>query len=168
MIYLSEWQHGDTVYYLAASKKGVCYFGNNERAVVMTWLGRHFNEDVLLGSPADAHNRKYMDDLTNYFNGSLTAFDWPFDLKGTPFQQLVWEQLLTVPYGRTLTYGDIAARLNNSKAVRAVGGAIGRNPVMVAIPCHRIIGRNGKLTGFSGGLDIKRQLLDIEGIAYHD
>jgi O-6-methylguanine DNA methyltransferase len=162
MIYFSEWRD----YSIASSDKGVCYLGNAARSTVMTLLTEHYEEDVMIGPMADDKNHRYLIDMERYFDGSLQTFDWKYDLRGTPFQQQVWQQLLQVPYGETVTYGEIAERLNKKSAVRAVGGAIGRNPVMIAIPCHRVIGKNGRLTGFSGGLHIKRQLLDIEGISY--
>lgn len=102
-----------------------------------------------------------------YFDGRMPAADaLPFDLQGTPFQQAVWRALLEVPAGRTSTYGRVAERIGRPTAVRAVGAAVGRNPVSVLVPCHRILGRDGTLTGYDGGLDRKRALLDLEGVAY--
>ncbi|TDM12303.1 methylated-DNA--[protein]-cysteine S-methyltransferase [Macrococcus lamae] len=153
---------------MASTDKGVCYFGNAEKQLVEEWLIKQVDENIVSGQEADAHNSRYLADIKKYFKGEITSFDWTYDLRGTSFQRQVWEQLLAVPYGETMTYGEIAERINRKSAVRAVGGAIGRNPVMIAIPCHRIMGKNGRLTGFSGGLPIKRQLLEIEGIAYYD
>lgn len=100
--------------------------------------------------------------LTAYFAGELQAFDLPLAPKGTPFQQKVWAYLQTIPYGRTTTYGTIAQELGNPKSTRAVGAANGRNPIAIIIPCHRVIGSDGKLTGYAGGLQIKEALLRLE------
>lgn len=104
--------------------------------------------------------------LEEYFAGRRQHFDLPLAPQGTPFQKKVWNALLTVGYGRTASYGDIARSIGNPKSVRAVGLANGRNPIPVIIPCHRVIGSNGALTGYGGGLGIKKQLLDLEGAAY--
>ncbi len=100
--------------------------------------------------------------LTEYFAGARTTFDVPLDLHGTDFQVAAWQALATVPYATTTSYADQAARIGRPKATRAIGGANGRNPVPIVLPCHRIIGRDGSLTGFGGGLDTKRYLLDFE------
>jgi len=100
--------------------------------------------------------------LTGYFAAQLRVFDLPLAPKGTPFQQLVWEELLKIPYGETISYGDLAQRIGNPKASRAVGLANGSNPIPIIIPCHRVIGSNGKLTGYGGGLPIKEKLLALE------
>ncbi len=100
--------------------------------------------------------------LDEYFAGSRKIFNLRLALVGTEFQQKVWQQLLEIPFGDTCSYGDIATRLNNPKACRAVGAANGANPLPIVVPCHRVIGANGKLTGFSGGLAIKDWLLAHE------
>ena len=101
--------------------------------------------------------------LTAWFAGDLTAFDLPLDLSaGTPFQQRVWALLCTVPFGTTTSYGALARRLDSPGASRAVGAANGRNPVALVVPCHRVVGSTGAITGYAGGLDRKRWLLDHE------
>lgn len=100
--------------------------------------------------------------LGEYFAGTRKQFDLPLDFQGTDFQKQVWAALLTIPFGETRTYADIARQLDNPKAVRAVGAANGRNPISIVAPCHRVIGANGTLTGFAGGLQAKAYLLDIE------
>lgn len=100
--------------------------------------------------------------LAAYFAGERTAFDVPLAPSGTPFQLRVWEELRAIPYGRTTTYGAIARRLGSPNASRAVGLANGRNPISVIVPCHRVIGADGSLTGYGGGLDRKRRLLELE------
>jgi len=101
--------------------------------------------------------------LAAYFAGSLRVFDLPLDLRGTDFQRRVWAQLLAIPFGQTASYLDIALALDNPQAVRAVGAANGQNPVSIVVPCHRIIGSDGKLIGYGGGLWRKEWLLRHEG-----
>jgi len=103
--------------------------------------------------------------LASYFAGDLRDFDVPLAVVGTPFQQQVWALLRTVPYGQTRTYGDLAAALGRPTAVRAVGAANGRNPISIVVPCHRVVGAFGALTGYAGGLDRKQRLLDLERAA---
>jgi methylated-DNA-[protein]-cysteine S-methyltransferase len=100
--------------------------------------------------------------LEAYFAGKLRQFDLALAPEGTPFQREVWSALITIPYGETVSYGELARRLGRSNAPRAVGAANGRNPIPIIIPCHRVIGADGSLTGFGGGLAIKRRLLDLE------
>lgn len=101
--------------------------------------------------------------LKEYFAGKRSEFDLPLDMQGTEFQRSVWEALLAIPFGETRTYAQIADRLGKPSATRAVGAAIGRNPVSILVPCHRVIGSSGKLTGFAGGLPAKAALLELEG-----
>jgi methylated-DNA-[protein]-cysteine S-methyltransferase len=100
--------------------------------------------------------------LAAYFAGELESFSLPLDFAGTPFQQKVWAALLTIPFGETRSYGEIAAQIGQPAAGRAVGAASGRNPLSIIAPCHRVIGANGKLTGFAGGLETKAFLLRLE------
>ncbi len=100
--------------------------------------------------------------LEAYFRGERREFSLPLEPKGTAFQHAVWRQLLAIPYGRTVSYLDIARQLNNEKAIRAVGAANGQNPIVIIIPCHRVIGSNGQLTGYGGGLWRKAWLLNHE------
>ena len=102
-------------------------------------------------------------ELDEYFAGKRDAFTVPLDMRGTPFQKRVWEALLGIPFGETRTYGQLANQLGNPKATRAVGAANGRNPLAILVPCHRVIGFSGKLTGFAGGLEAKAHLLRLEG-----
>jgi methylated-DNA-[protein]-cysteine S-methyltransferase len=102
--------------------------------------------------------------LRAYFSGERTTFDLPLDPTGTDFQKRVWAALLTIPFGETRSYGEIARAIGSPAAVRAVGAANGRNPLSIVAPCHRVIGGNGSLTGFAGGLDAKRFLLAHEGL----
>ncbi|MBV8438481.1 MAG: methylated-DNA--[protein]-cysteine S-methyltransferase [Silvibacterium sp.] len=100
--------------------------------------------------------------LGEYFAGKRKEFSIPLDMRGTPFQKTVWEALLAIPFGETRSYGQLANQLGNPNATRAVGAANGRNPLSIIVPCHRVIGSSGKLTGFGGGLETKAQLLSLE------
>lgn len=111
-------------------------------------------EDALL----DAAQRQ----LQEYFEGARRAFDLPLDFRGTAFQREVWAALCAIPYGETRSYADIARAIGRPAAVRAVGAANGRNPISIVAPCHRVIGSNGALTGFAGGLAAKTYLLELE------
>lgn len=102
--------------------------------------------------------------LEEYFAGLRAGFSLPLNPQGTAFQKKVWQQLEAIPYGQTRTYGQIAAAVGQPTASRAVGGANHNNPIAIVIPCHRVIGTNGKLTGYAGGLDIKEKLLRLEGV----
>ncbi|SLM33259.1 Methylated-DNA--protein-cysteine methyltransferase [Desulfamplus magnetovallimortis] len=106
-------------------------------------------------------------EIKAYFNGDLKSFTFPIAPCGTQFQKRVWKALLDIPFGRSLSYKDIAKNIGNVNACRAVGGAVGKNPIPIVIPCHRVIGKDGSLTGFSSGLDIKKALLDLEGVPYN-
>lgn len=114
----------------------------------------------------DAHPvlRAGVAQLTEYFAGTRTAFDLPLDFGGTPFQQRVWTALCAIPHGATRSYADIATGLGQPTATRAVGAANGRNPIPIVAPCHRVIGKDGSLTGFGGGLAVKERLLALEGV----
>lgn len=102
--------------------------------------------------------------LSAYFEGALRAFALPLDLRGTPFQTRVWQALRDIPYGQTRTYAEVAAAIGAPTSVRAVGAANGANPIMIVVPCHRVIGSRGALTGYGGGLDMKFRLLRREGV----
>jgi methylated-DNA-[protein]-cysteine S-methyltransferase len=102
--------------------------------------------------------------LSEYFAGTRRTFDLPLRLQGTDFQKRVWQELTEIPYGQTWSYGELAKRIDNPSASRAVGLANGRNPISILVPCHRVIGADGSLTGYGGGLDRKRWLLAHEGL----
>ena len=134
---------------LASSDKGLAAvrFGS---AVLHDWI-------------PDSHiNAEPLRQLHEYFQGERTHFDLSLDPIGTPFQQSVWRQLLAIPYGETRSYGDLAKQLKKPGASRAVGMANHHNPVAIVIPCHRVVGQDGSLTGYAGGVDLKQKLLSIE------
>lgn len=106
--------------------------------------------------------RKVAQELSEYFAGNRKEFDIPLNPKGTDFQKSVWNALCTIPYGKTMSYGQVAAQIGNPKASRAVGMANNKNPIPILIPCHRVIGANGKLVGYGGGIWMKQKLLELE------
>lgn len=113
------------------------------------------------GSPSDLSDEAAKQ-LSEYFSGKLKAFDLPLKVDGTPFQKRVWAALREIPYGETRSYKEIAKAIGNPKACRAVGMANNKNPLTIIIPCHRVVGANGALVGFGGGLDMKKWLLELE------
>ena len=135
-------------------------FEEDGKIIVVTWgrTGGGTETPLLL----EAKNQ-----MAEYFTGERQSFDLPLNAQGTDFQQAVWRQMLAIPYGETKTYGDLAKALKS--AARAIGGACGNNPIPIIIPCHRVMGANGKLTGFSGGEGIvtKQALLQLESLVKH-
>ncbi|KWA27172.1 methylated-DNA--[protein]-cysteine S-methyltransferase [Burkholderia territorii] len=111
--------------------------------------------------------RKVADEIAEYFTGVRESFSVPIHLRGTAFQRSVWKELLAIPFGELVSYGDITERIGlPMSAARAVGGAVGRNPVSIMVPCHRVIGASGSLTGYAGGIERKRALLSLEGAGF--
>ena len=106
-----------------------------------------------------------LEQLDKYFKGQLVGFDFELDLQGTDFQLKVWNELQKIPFGKTITYKELAQRIGNKKAIRAVGSANGKNPISIIVPCHRVIGSNGGLRGYGGGIEKKKWLLDFESQA---
>jgi len=122
--------------------------------------GRHGVEDGWVRD--DAAFRSAATQLGEYFAGERQAFDLPLRPEGSEFQQRVWSALCDIPYGRTISYGELALRIGDPGGARAVGAANGQNPISIVVPCHRVIGADGSLTGYGGGLERKRHLLDLE------
>lgn len=162
ILYVDTLTYAQGNMYIIASDEGLVYIGtpNAPFEEVEVWAKKPFK-----GYRFEENKEKlqqYVKQLAAYFNKELTEFDVPIHVKGTPFQLAVWEALKGLPYGTTTTYSDIAHRIGNPKAVRAVGSAIGANPILAIIPCHRVIGKDGKLTGFRSGLAMKEFLLELE------
>ncbi|MEP7056551.1 MAG: methylated-DNA--[protein]-cysteine S-methyltransferase [Caldimonas sp.] len=132
------------------------------------WFEGQRHHPPQLDAPMVANDplfERVADQLGRYFAGSLQTFDLPFDLQGTPFQRAVWQALLAIGAGTTRSYRDIAHAIGKPVAVRAVGAAVGRNPVSIIVPCHRVIGSDGSLTGYAGGIERKVALLRLESVA---
>ena len=160
---------------LAAPATYYTYFGTPVGPVLLTsdgvgltglYMVEHkHGESLRDGWIADETTRPFKEakqQLAAYFAGTLTEFDLPLAMNGSDFQKLVWEELRTIPFGTTISYGELASRIGNRNASRAVGLANGRNPISIIVPCHRVIGSNGKLTGYGGGLPRKAALLAFE------
>lgn len=142
---------------LVASNDGlgaILWENDNPKRVRLNIVAEDENHPVLLETERQ---------LKEYFSGRRKMFDLELDFVGTEFQKKVWQALLTIPFGETRSYGQIAEQIGSPKAVRAVGAANGRNPISIIAPCHRVIGSTGELTGFAGGLEAKAHLLDLEG-----
>lgn len=129
---------------------------------------RHRPADETFGPEDPSPFGDVITQLAEYFAGTRTTFDLALDLIGTPFQRTVWRALREIPYGETVSYGELAQRLGRPSAARAVGLANGRNPIGIIVPCHRVVGSTGDLTGYGGGLDRKRHLLDFERGSHAD
>lgn len=159
IFFLTQFPSPLGTYVLVSSQKGVVCVKPEDRAPA--WLARWDREDIQLRDNG-GHNHELASQLDAYFGGRLRQFGVPLDLRGTPFQRRVWELLRAIPYGDTRSYGQIAEAMGRPDAARAVGRAIGSNPVSIVVPCHRVIGSNGELTGYGGGLHRKEALLDLE------
>lgn len=162
IIYWTRLKHGKWHMYVAATAVGLCYIGSpNASFEEFEMWGRkrlatyRLKEDLEVLQP-------YIVEIIDYLEGRSKVFKFSMDLHGTPFQQAVWKALQELEYGQVVTYTDIAERIGRSKSVRAVGSAIGANPVLMFVPCHRVIAKSGKLGGFRAGLDMKEQLLELE------
>jgi methylated-DNA-[protein]-cysteine S-methyltransferase len=142
--------------FIAATDEGVRCI-ERERSSHMEMIGSHWEERV---TPLIRETRGQ---LAAYFARTLRRFDLPLEVQGSAFQQKVWRALQVVPYGTTCSYSDIAQRIGEPRAMRAVGAANGRNPISIVVPCHRVIGADGALTGYGGGMEMKRYLLELEG-----
>lgn len=161
-VYWSLLSCDDWNLYMAATPEGLCYIGSQNHPIeeLESWIIHKLPCDKLLQD--DEKLKPYKEQLASYLQGSRSSFSVPFDLRGTTFQLSVWKALVDIPYGVTASYSDIADMLDKPNAVRAVGTAIGANPLLITIPCHRVIGKNGSLTGYRGGLDMKTKLLELE------
>lgn len=148
--------------YIASTTKGLCYVGSQNKPFeeLSEWVQKRFPGSLLIEDSEKLE--RYQVEIIEYLEGKRKTFTIPFDYNGTAFQLAVWNALCEIPYGQTKSYSDIANSINKPAAVRAVGAAVGANPVLITVPCHRVIGKNGTLTGYRGGLDMKTQLLELE------
>ncbi len=149
--------------YVASTDKGVCKVSvpKESRKDFFQWLERQFDPDAVVDNKS--HNKEAIDQLVRYFNGKLAKFTCPLDLIGTPFQVRLWKELNRIPYGTTVSYGQLAKRVGVPKGFQAAGRAIAANPVPVIVPCHRVLGSDGSLVGYSAGIKTKEFLLRLEG-----
>lgn len=141
------------------TKFGIIGIRANEKAIINIYFSKVDTNDKIEETDLI---KKCFNQINEYLLGKRKVFDLPIEPKGTEFQKKVWSYLLEIPYGQTKTYKDVAIAIGNEKACRAVGMANNKNPIPIIIPCHRVIGSNGKLVGYNGGLSIKEYLLNIE------
>ncbi len=155
----SQWLMPSTLgaFYLVASEEGLegLFWTRQSAPMAPTLKGRSLHLQIL---------SQAVQELDEYLLGRRHSFSVLFNLKGTPFQKKVWKQLRKIPFGKTMSYKEVAFEIKNEKAVRAVGTAIGMNPLCILIPCHRVIASDGTLGGYSGGLSKKKKLLKLEGL----
>jgi methylated-DNA-[protein]-cysteine S-methyltransferase len=151
-------------YTTLSSPVGALFLTSNGEAITELFMEKHKGGPKPIADWRRDNGlfRDAADQLQAYFAGELTEFDLPLATSGAPFQQRVWAELRKIPYGSTISYGELARRIGAPKAPRAVGAANGSNPISIIIPCHRLIGSNGKLTGYGGGIERKKFLLEFE------
>ncbi len=149
--------------WVAATEVGICAvrLGSGQPEGLFAWLSKRIDPDPPREDPQALDSA--LTQLREYFACTRHEFDLSLDARGTPFQRAVWAQVSRIPYGTTTTYGEIARRIGHSRAARAVGGANGANPLPIIIPCHRVIGARGAMTGYGAGLATKAALLQLEG-----
>ncbi|WP_432661807.1 methylated-DNA--[protein]-cysteine S-methyltransferase [Wukongibacter baidiensis] len=152
--------------FFASTNEGLCIvsFTDDNPEKQFNWLRKHFKENNIIEDKN--RNIEAFNQLEEYFQEKRQDFDLKLHLIGTAFQEQVWNVLTEIKFGEILTYKDVSCKLGDMNKSRAVGGAVGKNPIVVIVPCHRVIGSNGKLTGFSavGGLELKKRLLDLEEV----
>ncbi len=161
-IYWSLLTHRDWNLYIASTSKGLVFVGSENKPFeeLSEWAQKRFPRSTLVEDSEKLE--PYAVELREYLEGKRKNFTVLFDFNGTAFQCAVWNALCEIPYGQTTSYSDIANQINKPAAVRAVGTAIGANPFLITVPCHRVVGKNGSLTGYRGGLDMKTKLLELE------
>ncbi|MDE6659229.1 MAG: methylated-DNA--[protein]-cysteine S-methyltransferase [Eubacterium sp.] len=142
--------------YLKSNIGVICVEDNGEKIVSVQLCEKTENGNL------SAITQQAIQQLEEYFSGARKNFDLPLEMNGTEFQLKVWNELCNIPYGETRSYKDIAEKIGNPKAVRAVGGANNKNKLMIIVPCHRVIGADGSLTGYAGGMDAKKKLIELE------
>ncbi len=163
MVYCTSFESKIGLIYVASTEKGVCKISvpRQTKRDFLRWLREHFDDNEVTDNKS--RNKEVIDQLVRYFNGKLAKFTVPVDMIGTPFQMRVWKDLTKIPYGTTITYKQLAKRLGTSMGFQAVGRANASNPVPIIIPCHRVLGTDGSLVGYSSGIKTKEFLLKLEG-----
>jgi O-6-methylguanine DNA methyltransferase len=163
MVFCTSFESKIGLMYVASTEKGVCKISvpRQTRKDFFRWLRDNFDDSEVVDNKS--RNREVIDQFGRYFNGRLAKFNCPLDFMGTPFQVRVWKELTKIPYGTTITYKQLAKRLGTSKGFQAVGRANASNPLPIIVPCHRVIGADGSLVGYSSGIKTKEFLLKLEG-----
>ncbi|MEI4771339.1 methylated-DNA--[protein]-cysteine S-methyltransferase [Psychrobacillus sp. FJAT-51614] len=161
-LYWMHFVHNEWQFYIVATEIGLCYVGSPGKSYeeMEVWVKKRFPKHELV----ENHEAltPYTNEIKEYLDGLRHEFTIQMDVKGTAFQLAIWDALRNIPYGEKKSYSEIAELINNPTAIRAVGTAIGANPVLITIPCHRVIGKNGALSGYRGGLEMKETLLKLE------
>lgn len=162
-LYWTELSEGDWRLIVAASEGGLVFIGSQGGSIeeLTGWASKQYRDNFELIQDDDKL-APYTEQLIEYLHGNRDTFALPTELRGTAFQRSVWSAMSEIGYGDTATYSQIAEKIGKPEAVRAVGAAIGRNPALIVLPCHRIVGKNGALTGYRGGLEMKERLLRLE------
>jgi methylated-DNA-[protein]-cysteine S-methyltransferase len=163
MVHCTSFDSKIGLIYVASTDKGVCKIAvpRQTKKDFLRWLNDNFDDNEV--DDNKSRNREVIEQLSRYFNGKLARFTCPIDLHGTPFQVRVWKELVKIPYGTTITYKQLARRVGTSRGFQAVGRANATNPLPIIVPCHRVLGTNGSLVGYSSGIKTKEFLLKLEG-----
>jgi methylated-DNA-[protein]-cysteine S-methyltransferase len=163
MVYCTSFESKIGLIYVASTDTGVCKIclPRQTKRDFLRWLREHFDDSEVTDNKS--RNREVIDQLTRYFNGKLARFTVSIDMIGTPFQIRVWKELTRISYGNTITYKHLAKRLGTSRGFQAIGRANAANPIPIIVPCHRVLGTNGSLVGYSSGVKTKEFLLKLEG-----
>ncbi len=168
IIYWTHFLHENWKLYIAATANGLCYVGSadGDYEELLVWVNAHIPNHQLVND--DFVMKPYTEQLKRYFHGQVKLFNVPIDFHGTDFQKKVWKTLINIPFGKTISYSDFAEKLGKPNAIRAAAAAIGKNPILIAVPCHRVISKSGALTGYRGGLPMKADLLALEETSRYD
>ncbi|HEX9005691.1 MAG TPA: methylated-DNA--[protein]-cysteine S-methyltransferase [Bacteroidota bacterium] len=163
MVFCTSFESKVGLIYVASTDDGVCKISlpRQSKREFLRWLRENFDDNQVVDNKSK--NREVIDQLTRYFNGRLAKFTVPVDLHGTPFQVRVWKELGKIAYGTTISYRQLAKRVGTSRGYQAIGRANACNPVPIIVPCHRVLGANGSLVGYSSGIKTKEFLLRLEG-----
>jgi len=163
MVYCTSFDSKIGLIYIGSTDNGVCKISvpRQTKKDFFRWLRENFDDSDVVDNKS--RNKEVIDQLTRYFNGKLAKFNCPTDLIGTPFQTRVWKELTKISYGTTISYKQLAKRLGTSRGFQAVGRANAANPIPIIVPCHRVIGADGSLVGYSSGIKTKEFLLKLEG-----
>jgi O-6-methylguanine DNA methyltransferase len=163
MVYCTSFDSKIGLIYLATSDKGVCKISlpRQTKKDFLRWLNENFDDSEVVDNKS--RNKDIIDQLGRYFNGRLAKFNCPIDLRGTPFQIRVWKEISRISYGTTISYKQLAKRIGTSRGYQAIGRANALNPLPIIIPCHRVLGANGSLVGYTSGIKTKEFLLKLEG-----
>jgi O-6-methylguanine DNA methyltransferase len=161
-LHYAQFQNQATTYYVASTTRGLAFVGSPN--FELTEVQKFYPTATLI--PNLGANQTAIQQLKEYLNGERTEFDLAIDLQnGTQFQQKVWRTLQTIPFHTTLSYSELACKVGKPDAIRAVATAVGKNPVMILVPCHRILRKDGSLGGYRGGMEMKQKLLKLEGFS---